>query len=142
MYGRNRCPNLPLGALTFLQLPITMCAMATDNPQIGTRIRLARERKRWSQQELADATGVDVKTVRNWEKTGRVRNRQGAIESVLGIRFDSDPEPGPGRTAAEDPADELTRLAAEMREAAARLAATRSSKRPNGETNDESRRAV
>jgi transcriptional regulator with XRE-family HTH domain len=73
-------------AVQFLDLPSGAGhndGMATD-PHIGTRIRLARERKLWSQQQLADATGVDVKTVRNWEKTGRVRNRLGAIEAALG----------------------------------------------------------
>lgn len=85
--------------------------MATENPHIGTRIRLARERLLWSQQQLADATGVDVKTVRNWEKTGRVRNRRGKLEEVLGISFDDDTNGGaPPATRSAGPAEALTRL--------------------------------
>ncbi|HEY1705931.1 MAG TPA: helix-turn-helix transcriptional regulator [Trebonia sp.] len=57
--------------------------MATD---LGTRIKRARERKRWSQQRLADALGVDRKTVDNWEN-GRTKPRSsvGALEEVLGV---------------------------------------------------------
>lgn len=56
--------------------------MATD---IGTRIKRARERKRWSQQRLADAIGVDRKSIDNWEN-GRTKPRSsiGALEDVLG----------------------------------------------------------
>jgi transcriptional regulator with XRE-family HTH domain len=63
--------------------------MATD---IGTRIKRARERMRWSQQRLADALKVDRKTIDNWEN-GRTRPRSsvGAIEAVLGVRLDADP---------------------------------------------------
>lgn len=64
--------------------------MATE---IGTRIRRARERKRWSQRQLAGALGVDRKTVDNWEN-GRTTPRSsiGAIEEVLGVRLDEDTE--------------------------------------------------
>lgn len=63
--------------------------MATE---IGTSIKRARERKRWSQQRLADALGVDRKTVDNWEN-GRTRPRSsiGAIEEVLGVSLDGEP---------------------------------------------------
>ena len=66
--------------------------MATD---IGTRIKRARERKRWSQQRLADALQVDRKTIDNWEN-GRTRPRSsvGALEDVLGTSL-SEPEPEP-----------------------------------------------
>lgn len=62
--------------------------MATD-PHIGTSIRRARERKRWTQRQLAHALGVNIKTVDNWEN-GRTSPRSaiGAIEQVLGISFD------------------------------------------------------
>jgi transcriptional regulator with XRE-family HTH domain len=65
--------------------------MATD-PLIGTTIRRARERRQWTQQQLADAIGVSPRTIRNWEQ-GRVRgirNRTGALEQVLGITLDGD----------------------------------------------------
>lgn len=60
--------------------------MATE---IGTRIKRARERRRWSQRQLAEALQVDRKTVDNWEN-GRTSPRSsiGAIEEVLGVRFD------------------------------------------------------
>lgn len=59
--------------------------MATDR-QLGTRIKRARERKRLSQQELADALGVSRSAVNAWE-TGRAypRSAIGALEDVLGI---------------------------------------------------------
>jgi transcriptional regulator with XRE-family HTH domain len=64
--------------------------MATD---IGTRIKRARERMRWSQQRLADALSVDRKTVDNWEN-GRTRPRSsvGALEAILGVSLDPGPE--------------------------------------------------
>lgn len=59
--------------------------MAADT-RIGTAIKRARERRRWTQRQLADALGVDIKTVDNWENgRTRPRNRTGAIEEVLGI---------------------------------------------------------
>lgn len=67
---------------------------ATD---LGTRIKRARERLRWTQRQLADAVGVNVKTVDNWEN-GRSspRNRLGSLEAVLGIDLSGEPAaPGP-----------------------------------------------
>lgn len=68
--------------------------MATE-PAIGTRIKRARERKRWTQRQLADALHVNIKTVDNWEN-GRTSPRSsiGALEDVLGVRLDG-PEPEP-----------------------------------------------
>jgi transcriptional regulator with XRE-family HTH domain len=69
--------------------------MATDT-RIGTAIKRARERKRWTQRQLADVLGVDVKSVDNWENgRTRPRNRIGAIEDVLGVSLSGEPEPGP-----------------------------------------------
>lgn len=68
--------------------------MATDT---GTRIKRARERKRWTQRQLADALGVNIKTVDNWEN-GRTspRNSVGAIEEILGVDLSEEqPEPPP-----------------------------------------------
>jgi transcriptional regulator with XRE-family HTH domain len=64
--------------------------MAAD-PNLGTRIKRARERKRWTQQQLAGALGVNIKTVDNWEN-GRTSPRSsiGALEDVLGISLDGD----------------------------------------------------
>ena len=68
--------------------------MATETP-LGTRLRRERERRHWTQQYVADALEVDVKTVRNWEKGAvrDIRNRTGAIEDLYGIRIDDDQEP-------------------------------------------------
>lgn len=67
--------------------------MATE---IGTKIKRARERKRWTQRQLAEALKVDRKTVDNWEN-GRTSPRSsiGALEEVLGIRLDDAAEPEP-----------------------------------------------
>lgn len=70
--------------------------MATD-PAIGTAIRRARERKRWTQRQLADALGVNVKSVDNWEN-GRTSPRSsiGAIEVALGISLGAQSPAPPG----------------------------------------------
>ena len=53
---------------------------------LGTRIRRARERKRWTQQQLADELGVSLRAVGNWERDESVpRNTIGALEELLGI---------------------------------------------------------
>lgn len=59
-------------------------------PNLGARIRRARQVKRWSQQQLADAIQVDRKTIDNWEN-GRTypRSSIGALEVVLGPLDDS-----------------------------------------------------
>ena len=69
--------------------------MATD-PALGTVIRRARERKRWTQRQLAQALGVNVKTVDNWENSRtHPRNSVGALESVLGISLDDEAAAAP-----------------------------------------------
>ncbi len=88
-----------------------MGGMATD-PPLGTRIKRAREQKRWTQQQLAAALGVDRKTVDNWEN-GRTRPRSaiGALEAVLGVDLTGDTGPSRELTAEEQDAwDALARL--------------------------------
>jgi transcriptional regulator with XRE-family HTH domain len=65
--------------------------MATE-PAIGTRIKRARERLRWTQRRLAEAVGVSQKTIDNWEN-GRTEPKSaiGALEDVLGVRLDGTP---------------------------------------------------
>lgn len=84
----------------------------TDASSIGLRIKRARERKRWTQRQLAGALGVNVKSVDNWE-AGRTspRNSTGAIEEVLGISLDEGAQPPPG------PFDDLYPLQEEWEEA-------------------------
>lgn len=52
----------------------------------GNEIKEARERKRMTQQELADAVGVSLRTVGNWEQGASVpRNSMGRLAEVLGL---------------------------------------------------------
>lgn len=105
-----------------------MGGMATE-PPIGTRIRRARERQHWTQQQLADAVSVNVKTVNNWE-TGRTlpASRLGAIEEVLGVDLSN----GAPAENYEDPAEAeiwgLTLLTEAERRAA--IAALRAKRQP------------
>src|SRR5262249_33527204 len=68
---------------------------------LGVRIRRARERKRWSQQELADELSklrpdkppVGVRSVGRWERDEAVpRGDLGALEYVLGVDLSADRE--------------------------------------------------
>jgi transcriptional regulator with XRE-family HTH domain len=60
--------------------------MAADS--LGTRIKRARERKRWTQQELANRVGVNRKTIDNWENDRAVpRSSLGALEATLAPFF-------------------------------------------------------
>ena len=57
-----------------------------DTP-IGTAIARARNKKRWTQRELAERLGVDRTSVANWETGGMwpaARNIP-AIEDALGV---------------------------------------------------------
>lgn len=70
---------------------------------LGTRIKRARERMRWSQQRLADELGVGVRSVGAWERGEAVpRNALGALEAVLAPYFTADeptlPPPPPPPT--------------------------------------------
>ena len=66
-----------------------MRAMAAELA-LGTRIRRARERRRWTQQQLANALRVSVRTVNDWENDRtQPRNSLGALEDVLGTRLDA-----------------------------------------------------
>ena len=69
-----------------------MIGMAADSP-LATRIKRARERRRWTQQQLADRLAVDRKTIDNWEN-GRTtpRSSMGALEAVLGSLGEEGPE--------------------------------------------------
>lgn len=70
-----------------------MIGAMADEPAVGKRIRRARERLRWTQQQLADKLGVGVRTVNDWENDRSYpRNSIGALEHVLGITLDGEPE--------------------------------------------------
>ncbi len=96
-----------------------MTVMATDHPRIGDLIRRARERRRWTQQQLADRIHVDRKTVDNWENDRSYpRSAIGALEQELGISFSD----GPHRTATrEEMLEAVRRMEAEARRVRAML---------------------
>lgn len=59
--------------------------MAEEIP-IGSVIARARQRKRWTQSELAKRIGVERETVTSWETGRNYPSRNlGAIEEALGI---------------------------------------------------------
>jgi transcriptional regulator with XRE-family HTH domain len=69
-----------------------MWAMAAES--LGTRIRRARERKRWSQQKAAEALGVALRTYGSWERGETTpRSSIGALEEVLGVSLTDHAEP-------------------------------------------------
>jgi len=70
-----------------------MGTVAADTT-LGSAIRDARERRGWTQAQLAGALGKDPKTVRNWEsgRTAMPRGIIAAIEDVLGISLRGDGE--------------------------------------------------
>jgi transcriptional regulator with XRE-family HTH domain len=87
-----------------------MTAMATE-PRLGTRIRRARERRRWTQQQLADRIGVNRKTVDNWENDRSApRNSIGVLEEALGVSL------GPGEPDGESLATQMRRKLGELEE--------------------------
>jgi transcriptional regulator with XRE-family HTH domain len=54
--------------------------------ELGDRIRSARERKRWSQEQLAEKVGTSLRSVGNWERgVNHPRNSLGRLEEVLGV---------------------------------------------------------
>lgn len=68
-----------------------MIRLMASEPTMGKRIRRARERKRWTQQQLADALKVGLRTVNDWENDRSYpRNSVGALEDILGVSLDDD----------------------------------------------------
>ncbi len=58
----------------------------------GTIIKRARLRKRWTQQQLADAADVSLRTVGDWENRDAYPRNPVVVEEVLGISLDADDE--------------------------------------------------
>src|SRR5258708_7890925 len=80
----------------------------SDDVTLGLRIRRARERRHWGQQQLADAVGVSLRTVGAWER-GEVsapRASIGPLEDVLGVSLGPVSSPGAAADAAVDAAVE------------------------------------
>ena len=103
--------------MTCVATCVRLCSMATE-PRIGTKIKRARERKRWTQRQLADALGVSRSAVNAWE-TDRAypQSSLGALEDVLGISL-GDEEPA-------EPGDETARLRREVEQLKAEARAWR-----------------
>lgn len=61
--------------------------------ELGRRIKRERERRGWTQVQLADAVGVGAKTISNWETGSTLPlNRMGRLVEVLGPGIDPDAE--------------------------------------------------
>jgi transcriptional regulator with XRE-family HTH domain len=64
--------------------------------ELGTIIRRARQRHRWTQLQFAQRVGVSVRTVGDWERGVKVPRNQTVIEDSLGVTLKLDgPEPDP-----------------------------------------------
>lgn len=64
----------------------------------GTVIRRARERRRWTQRQLADELGVSIRAVNDWENDRKLPRMLGDVEHVLGISLsggEAEPEDDP-----------------------------------------------
>lgn len=87
-----------------------------DGRELGWRLRRARERARLTQRELAEAVGVDRKTVGNWESgVSSPRSSLGRLEAVLkehGFTLDANSWPPPAE------ADAVIRMILEVLESA------------------------
>jgi transcriptional regulator with XRE-family HTH domain len=71
---------------TCLTLPVTIARMN------GDEIRTARERRGWTQAQLATAVGVGQRTIGNWERGETVpKNRAGMLADVLGLNDTTNP---------------------------------------------------
>lgn len=102
---------------------------------LGARIRAARERRRWSQEELAQQIGTSPRSVGNWERGAtHPRNSLGRLEEVLGVRLvgpDDDAaafvaHPGPGSEpippdTARELLEEIRRVAKDVEDIKRRL---------------------
>ena len=69
-----------------------MCRVDGDAPKpIGRTIKRAREKRRWSQKEAADALGVSRSTLNKWENDRAYpRSAIGALEELYGISLDEE----------------------------------------------------
>jgi len=84
--------------------------MGQDSRSLGRRIRDARERKRWTQGQLASALGVDKKSVGNWERDKTLpRNSLAAIEAVLDVDLGEEAAAMP-KLVADNYGDEVVRV--------------------------------
>ena len=74
--------------------------------ELGRRIKRERERRGWTQVELAQAVGVGAKTISNWETGATIpMNRMGKLVEVLGPGID--PDADVQVTAGVDPSAEV-----------------------------------
>ena len=58
----------------------------------GRQLRRARERRGWTQEELAAQLGATFRSVGNWERGEVPANRQERIRQVLGGDLEEDPD--------------------------------------------------
>lgn len=69
-----------------------MISRMAAEPRVGTIIKRARLRKRWTQQRLADAADVSLRTVNDWENGRAYPRNPVAVEEALGISLGPGPE--------------------------------------------------
>lgn len=56
--------------------------MTMNAENFPARVRAARKRRKWSQQDLADAAGVSLRTVQNME-SGEVKTQPANLAAIL-----------------------------------------------------------
>lgn len=73
-----------------------MIHVMADGAPIGVRIARRRQALGMRQEDLARKLGVSKSSVANWESGKHFPKRKlGAVEAVLGISLDGEPEPEP-----------------------------------------------
>ena len=60
--------------------------------ELGTLIRRARQRRRWTQLQFAERAGVSVRTVGDWERGAKAPRNRTVVEDVLGVSLNSEQE--------------------------------------------------
>jgi transcriptional regulator with XRE-family HTH domain len=114
--------------LTYPELPSHDAFMAAGS--LGYRVKRARERRRWTQQQLADRLGVNRKTVDNWENDRTYpRSAIGALEQVLGDLTNGG-EPDPEVLEIRELAERVGRTTQEQKDLADAWIATYEARKP------------
>lgn len=93
---------------------VESAVMAQPDALDGEQIRRAREAKRMTQRQLAEALGVGVRTIGRWERDEAIpRSALGAIREILNLTTGEDADGGPPLRHASE-AELLAELARRM----------------------------
>ncbi len=60
-----------------------------DDPSVGERMKRLRERKAWTQEQLAATSGVSVRTVQRAEEGVMSADTLGTLAAALGVPVDA-----------------------------------------------------